>query len=99
MKHGPAVNWDGRMKFETDNVFPSVELCVGALTKTIEQNEAVQRKSVSCIVGFLFAAQAKVPDYMGFPFRILRLIFDTWPYRVAGKPFHRLDLRRRIAQV
>ncbi len=78
------------------------EKCVRALADTLvrmERPEKDGRENMVSVVGFLFATQARMPDHLRFAFRILTLVFDAWPYATTGKPFHRLDLPRRIDQV
>ncbi|MBL3684632.1 hypothetical protein F2981_18985 (plasmid) [Sinorhizobium meliloti] len=90
------------MKFEPRVALPSVEQCVGALTDTlarIERPETCGQENLPRIAAFVLETQARMPDYLRLIFRVLTLIFDAWPYFLTGKPFHRLDLARRIDQV
>ncbi|MGK9201241.1 hypothetical protein [Sinorhizobium meliloti] len=90
------------MKSQHRDMLPSVERCVGALTDTLARLERPERcgeESLGKTVAFILETQARMPDYLRLVFRVLTLIFDAWPYVVTGKPFHRLDLARRIDQV
>ena len=56
-------------------------------------------RDAAAVARFLTATHAQMPDYLRWPFRILTLVFDAWSIPFSGKPFHKLDLARRSAQV
>ncbi|QIG50156.1 hypothetical protein G5V57_21985 [Nordella sp. HKS 07] len=90
------------MKPDSAPKFPSVDSCVSALTDTlvrIDRPNSSEQVNLAPIVAFLQATLARMPDYLRLVFRILTLVFDAWPLIVSGRPFHRLDLARRIDQV
>lgn len=51
------------------------------------------------VTRFLIAVHGRLPDYLRTPFHILTLVFDAWSIPLAGRPFHKLDLARRAAQI
>ncbi|MDW9830268.1 hypothetical protein GOB24_22055 [Sinorhizobium meliloti] len=83
-------------------MLPSIEKCVAALADTlvrIERPETNRQEDLKPIVFFLLSTLARMPDYLRVAFRVLTLAFDAWPLVFTGRPFHRLDLKRRIDQV
>jgi hypothetical protein len=56
-------------------------------------------RNVETISDFLLSVHARMPDYLRLPFRILILLFDAWAYPRWGRPFHRLLLAERVAQI
>lgn len=56
-----------------------------------EYSDAVSR--------FLMDVHARMPGFLRLPFRILTLVFDGWSYFSYGRPFHRLKLAQRAAQI
>jgi hypothetical protein len=75
---------------------------VRALTDAmIRQRQATPERceTVERVSGFLLMTHAKMPDYLRMAFRILTLLFDASSYPFKGKPFHRLGLAERIAQI
>lgn len=48
---------------------------------------------------FLLKQQARMPDFMRLPLRLLTLLFGAWSLPFAGRPFHRLPLDRRRRQL
>ncbi|WEX75263.1 hypothetical protein PYH37_000650 [Sinorhizobium numidicum] len=90
------------MRLASIHLFPSVEKCVEALADTLvslERPDSDEQENLEAIAAFLQTILTKMPDHLGIPFRILTLIFDAWPLAATGKPFHALDLARRIDQV
>jgi hypothetical protein len=80
----------------------SFEKCVRAITETIAQQDPLPTTSegtVAVVGRFLMATHARMPDYMRFASWILVMIFDAWSYPTSGRPFHRLDIRRRSHQL
>lgn len=79
------------------------ERTIAALADTMVRNRepGLDRagRDTEAVAQFLIMVMARMPDYLRLPFRVLTLIFDGWPILLTGKPFHRLDLARRAAQV
>ena len=84
-------------------MFPNFEATLMAFADTIvRKKQPIADRSAhdaEAVARFLSTAHAQMPDYLRLPFRILTLIFDAWPIALTGKPFHRLPLERRSAQV
>jgi hypothetical protein len=47
---------------------------------------------------FFLKVQQNMPTHLRIPFHVLTLVFDGWAYFTDGKPFHRLNPARRLAQ-
>jgi hypothetical protein len=83
-------------------MFPSFEKCVGAIADTLvrqEMQSADRAQDAGTIATFLLASHARMPDHLRLAFRVLTLVFDSWSYPTAGKPFHQLSVPRRLDQV
>lgn len=81
---------------------PSFEKAVAAFADTIARRKEFAGSNateIEAVSDYLIAVHARMPDYLRALFRLLTLIFDAWPYLAAGRPFHRLDLPGRIAQI
>ena len=83
-------------------MLPRFDKCVAAIADTVVRQEtpsAAQAENIGTVAAFLLATHARMPDYLRFAFRILTLTFDAWSYPTTGRPFHRLSLARRTAQL
>ena len=80
----------------------SFEKCVRAIAETMARQGPLPTTAEAPVAGvakFLMATHARMPDYMRFGTWILVMTFDAWPYPTAGRPFHRLGLKRRSHQL
>ena len=69
---------------------------------TVRRKQSILSESTGdfeAVSEFLLAVHSRMPDYLRLPFRFLVLLFDAWPYPATGKPFHRLSLPHRTAQI
>ncbi|WP_270933897.1 hypothetical protein [Falsiroseomonas oryzae] len=57
---------------------------------------AGQRDPSAAVARFLLDVQARMPDYLRLPFRLLTLAFDAAPLPLTGRCFHRLSPERRL---
>lgn len=48
---------------------------------------------------FLLQQQARMPDFLRLPLRLLTLLFGAWSLPFAGRPFYRLPLEQRRRQL
>lgn len=81
----------------------SFDGAVKALADTTIRQQALaampDRDLPGTVGDFLVDVQARMPDYLRLPFRLLTLAFDAWSLPTAGKPFHRLPQDQRLRQV
>jgi hypothetical protein len=84
-------------------VLPNFEKAIEAFAEaTIHRrrsNSAADLGSVKQVSQFLASVHARMPDFLRLPFRVLILAFDAWSYLSSGRPFHQLELPRRILQI
>jgi hypothetical protein len=70
-----------------------------AIARKRRASPASTPQDVAAASRFLLNVHRSMPAYLRVPFRALTLVFDGWAYVANGKPFHRLDPARRIAQI
>ncbi len=75
---------------------------VTALTEALVPAVArpVSSTRVGQVVDFICRQQRRMPDYLRFPFLLISLAFDLWPFLGGrARPFHRLSLTDRRQQI
>jgi hypothetical protein len=77
----------------------SDEAAVRSIAHAIVHQRGLDERHAPAVGDFLLAVRSGMPDYLRLPFRMLTLAFDGWPLLRAGRPFHRLPLADRIAQI
>ena len=60
---------------------------------------AAKPEDVEAVSRFLMDVHSRMPAFLRLPFWVLTLIFDGWSYLSHGRPFHRLELAERTAQI
>jgi len=79
------------------------EATVAAFADTVvKQRDAIaagKPQDVEVVSRFLLDVHSRMPTFLRLPFRVLTLIFDGWPYLSHCRPFHRLELAQRTAQI
>lgn len=75
------------------------ERCVTAIAEVVAHAEADAPDAHHEVAAYLLATHRRMPDHLRLGLRAATLIFDATSLATAGKPFHRLDLRRRSRQV
>lgn len=80
----------------------NLEAAISAFVDTIawrrRASPASTRQDVEAASRFLLKVRQNMPAHLRIPFQVLTLIFDGWGYFTDGKPFHRLEPARRLAQ-
>ena len=70
-----------------------------AVVKQRDATPAAKPEDVEAVFRFLMDVQSRMPAFLRLPFWVLTLIFDAWSYLSHGRPFHRLELAQRTAQI
>ena len=69
------------------------------VVKQRDATSASKPRDVEAVSRFLLDVHSRMPTFLRLPFRVLTLIFDGSPYPSHGRPFHRLELAQRTAQI
>jgi hypothetical protein len=70
-----------------------------AVVKQRDATPAAKPEDVEAVSRFLMDVHSQMPALLRLPVWVLTLIFDGWSYLSHGRPFHRLELAQRTAQV